>query len=410
MSARIRAVDHGRARRESARVSAEADLLAANIGTDRDPHSGYAAERAQHAVARRSHLGADVVMVYSYDAAEIVLRDQETFSARINGKWMRPLLGRTILEMDGPEHFKHRKLISHAFRARVVQSWEAELITPTVHECIDLFAVRGRAELVRELAWRMPVRVFAKVLGVPEMDHERWQRWAIDLERAALDRERARRAAREVEDYFAPLVARRRAHPSGDLISGLASAELDGERLPDDVIYGFIRLLIPAGAATTYRLLGTLSLALLSDAEQLDAVRADRALIAKAVDEALRWEAPVQFGARETTRDATLEGVEIEENTPVLVALGSANRDERRYEEPDRYDIRRNGPRPHVAFGDGVHRCLGEHLARVEAAVAFGALLDRLPDIRLDDDGSDPHVLGYAFRSPNRVPVVFGPT
>jgi cytochrome P450 len=346
-------------------------------------------------------------MVYTYDAAEVVLRDQETYSARLNGKWMGPLLGRTILEMDGPEHFRHRRLIGHAFRPTVVSRWESELIAPTAHELIDRFAARGHAELVQELTWQLPVRVFAKILGMPLRDYESWQRWAVELETAVLDYKRALRAKDEVRDYFAPVVEARRANPTGDLISDLVTAEIDGERLPDDIIHGFIRLLIPAGASTTYRLLGSMSLALLSDPAQLDAVRADRGLIARAVEETLRWEAPVQFAAREANHETVLDGVTIPAGAPVLVGLGAANRDEARYDDPDRYDIARTGPPPHVAFGDGVHRCLGEHLARLEARVAFGALLDRLPDVALDDDGSDPHVLGYAFRSPNRVPVRF---
>ena len=388
---------------DDARVS-EVDLLAANIGTDRDPHARYAQARVAHAVARESHLGADVFMVYTYDAAETVLRDQETFSARINGRWMGPLLGRTILEMDGGEHHRHRRLIASAFRPTVVKRWQDDLIGPTAHELIDGFA-GGRADLVREFAWRLPVRVFAKILGVPVIDHERWGRWAVELETAVLDYERAKRAKRDVQEYFQPLLEERRRAPGEDLISDLVTAELDGDRLPEDVIHGFIRLLIPAGASTTYRLLGTMSLALLSQPELLARVRADRALVARAAEEALRWEAPVQFAAREATRPTQVDAVAVPQGAPVLVALGSANRDPARYDDPDRFDPEREGPPPHVAFGDGVHRCLGEHLARLEAAVAFNALLDRLPDVALDPRDADPHVLGYAFRSPNAVPV-----
>lgn len=384
----------------------EVDLLAANIGADRDPYPAYHAARADHPVHATTHLGASVVMVYSYDDAAVVLKEQERFSARINGKWMRPLLGTTILEMDGREHFVHRRLIGHAFRPSVVGGWREGLIEPTTHELIDRFADRGSAELVRGFTWQLPVRVFAQILGVPAVDHERWQRWAVDLERAAIDWKRGKEAAREVHDYFAPVLAQRRAEPGEDLLSDLVTAEIEGERLPDEVIHGFIRLLIPAGAATTYRLLGTTLLGLLTTGQDA-AVRADPSRALAAIDEALRWEAPVQFAAREATADTTLGEVEIPEGSPVLVALGACNRDPARYVDPDRYDVTRTGPPPHIAFGDGVHRCLGEHLAKLEASVALQILLERLPGLRLDPDGDDPHILGYAFRSPNRVPVLF---
>jgi len=391
---------------ETARVSDQPDLLAANLGADRNPYAAYHESRRAHAVHATEHLGAHVTMVYAYGEADEVLKDEGRFSARINGRWMRPLLGRTILEMDGAEHHKHRRLIGHAFRPRVVQRWDAELIVPTAHDLIDRFAARGEAELVREFTWQLPVRVFAKVLGVPEIDLGRWQGWAVDLERAALDWKRGVAAAKEVEAYFAPVLERRRASPEEDLLSDLVTAELEGERLPDEVIFGFIRLLIPAGAATTYRLLGSTLLALLTDRELLAAVREAPSRIPAAIEESLRWEAPVQFAARESNEDTELGGVAIAAGTPVLVALGAANRDEERYEAPDAYDPGREGPPPHIAFGDGVHRCLGEHLARLEAASALGVLLDRLDGLRLEDEG-DPHMFGYAFRSPNRVPVRF---
>jgi cytochrome P450 len=384
----------------------EVDLLAANIGEDRDPYPAYHAARAEHSVHATKHLGASVTMVYSYAEADSVLKDQERFSARINGKWMRPLLGRTILEMDGREHFVHRRLITHAFRPSIVGQWKDSLIVPTAHELIDRFQPRGRAELVREFTWQLPVRVFAKILGVPTVDHERWQRWAVALERAAVSWESGKQAAREVHEYFDSVLALRRSEPGDDLLSELVSAEIEGARLPDDVIHGFIRLLIPAGAATTYRLLGSTLLGLLASGKD-QALRADKAAVHSAVDETLRWEAPVQFAAREATTDTTLAGVDIPEGMPVLVALGAANRDPARYENPDAYDVARDGPPPHIAFGDGVHRCLGEHLAKLEAGIALGILLERLPDMRLEPGDDDPHVLGYAFRSPNCVPVAF---
>ena len=161
---------------------AELDVVAANIGEVRDPYEDYAAARRSGPVARVTHFGADVAMVYAADVAEEVLGDSETFSSRINGTWMRPFLGRTILEMDGVEHRTHRRLISHAFRRSILQQWEDELMRPTANELIDRFAARGRAELVREFAWEFPVRIIAKMVGVPLTDYSMWQQKAIELE------------------------------------------------------------------------------------------------------------------------------------------------------------------------------------------------------------------------------------
>lgn len=383
-----------------------AELLAANIGEDLDPYTGYATARAEAPVASVTHLGASVTMVYSYELASEVLRDQERFSARINGKWMGPLLGTTILAMDGREHFVHRRLIGHAFRPSVVGQWRENLIEPVVAELLDQIAASERAEMVSAFTWQMPVRIFAQILGVPLTDYARWQRWAIDLERAAVDWKRGRAASEEVRAYFAVAVEARRREPTGDLITDLVQAEIEGERLSDEVIHGFLRLLVPAGAATTYRLMGNVLLALLRDPVQLDAVRADRALVPEAIEEALRWEAPVQFAMREAVAATTLGGLAIEAGSPMMLSLGASNRDPARFEDPDRYDVHRadKAHLVHLAFGDGVHRCLGEHLARLEATVALNMILDRFPNLRLDGDAD---VVGYAFRSPNRVPVAF---
>ena len=385
----------------------ELDPVVQNYGDLRDPYSGYAENRGV-GIVHEDHLNVRVFRAYRYADVEQILRDEKTFSAAINGELMRPFLGETILEMDGPRHQQARGLIAHPFRPTVVKTWEENLIRPTAHEVIDGFAARGSAELVREFAWQFPVRVFAKLLGIPLTDYEAWGRWAIDLERLSMDWGRGVAAAHEVRDYFAPIIAARRAEPNGDFVSELVTAELQGERLTEGLIHGFIRLLIPAGQSTTYRLVGTLMLAMLTHPEQMEAVRADRSLVPAAVDEALRWEAPVQFAARRANVDTEVAGVAIPAGSGVTSVLGSANRDDARFSDPDRYDITR--PRQsHVAFGEGPHMCLGAHLARLEAGVALNVLLDRLPDVRLDARDTDPHWVGWAFRSPTSVPVAFTP-
>jgi len=199
----------------------------------------------------------------------------------------------------------------------------------------------------------------------------------------------------------------RRRSPRDDLVSDLAHCELDGERLADEEIFSFLRLLLPAGVETTFRASGNLLFALLTHPDQLDAVRRDRSLIHQAIEELLRWDPPLLLVSRVATRDTEIGGVAIPAGASVTPMLGSANRDERRYDNPDRYDVFRD-PKQHISFGHGPHMCLGMHLARMEMRVVLDAVLDRLPDVRLDPAGDDPHIRGQVFRSPTSLPVLFG--
>jgi cytochrome P450 len=207
-------------------------------------------------------------------------------------------------------------------------------------------------------------------------------------------------------DYFAPILADRRSHPADDVISVLAGAELDGQRLTDDDIFAFLRLLLPAGAETTYRSSSNLIFGLLSRPEQLDAVRADRTLVPQAIEEGLRWEPPLTGIMRTATRDVELGGVQVPGGAMLSVTIGAANHDDARWDAPDRFDIFRD-PQQHMAFAFGPHMCLGIHLARMETAVVLNAVLDRLPGLRLDPAADDVHITGMAFRSPASLPVLF---
>ena len=191
-------------------------------------------------------------------------------------------------------------------------------------------------------------------------------------------------------------------------MSQLIEAEVDGHRLSDDEIYPFLLLLLPAGAETTYRSSSNLLFGLLSHPSQLDAVRADRDLVPQAIEEALRWETPLLTIARTATQDVELDGVRIPSGGFVAVSLGAANRDPRRYADPDAFDIFRED-KQHISFGDGAHKCLGMHLARLEMGELLNAVLDRLPGLRLDPAAEDPHIHGMIFRSPPNLPVWFDP-
>jgi cytochrome P450 len=348
----------------------------------------------------------DSYTVYSYELVSQVLRDNHTFSSQVYAEMMGPVMGHTILEMDEPEHRRQRGLVAEAFRHKTLLRWEVELVRAVVGELIDKFADRGRAELVREFTFPFPVQVIARILGLPREDYPRFQRWSLELISVGTDWDRGIAASEKLRDYFKQIVDARRAAPADDLISDLAHAEIDGHTLTDEEIFAFLRLLLPAGVETTYRSSGNLLFGLLSHPEQLAALREDRALMPQAIEEALRWEPPLLGIARVAAVDTALGGVEIKAGSVISVAIGAANRDDTRYADPDRFDIFRD-PQQHIAFGFGPHMCLGMHLARMETRVAIDALLDRLPGLRLDPDGDDPHIHGQIFRSPTQLPVLF---
>ena len=346
--------------------------------------------------------------VTSYEYAQQVLTDNVRVSSAGYAATIGQVMGRTILEMDPPEHLRHRALVARAFRARVLDQWSDAVIGGCVSELISAFAGDGQADLIRQLTFPFPVRVIARILGLPEADWPRFVRLSTELIAVMRNWDRALAASRELRGYFADIITERRRNTRDDLVSQLIRAEVDGHRLSDDEIYPFLLLLLPAGAETTYRSSSNLLFGLLSHPDQLDAVRADRSLVPQAIEEALRWESPLLTVARVATEDVELAGVKIPEGGFVAVSLGAANRDPARYSDPDAFDIFRD-PTQHISFGDGPHRCLGMHLARLETSVLLNAVLDRLPNLRLDPAAEDPHIHGLIFRSPPDLPVRFDP-
>jgi cytochrome P450 len=350
------------------------------------------------------------VTVFGFDEAVQVLRDNETFSSTVYEGVMGAVMGRTILQMDEPEHRLHRALVSPTFRSKVLEQWEGDLVQRVVNELIDGFAGAGTADLVQELTFNFPVQVIAQILGLPRSDFPMFQRWAIGITSVASNWERGMAASEALRDYFADVLVERRRRPADDLISELVVAEVDGRTLDDEEIYSFLRLLLPAGVETTYRASGNMLYGLLTNPDQLERVREDRSLVPDAFEETIRWEPPVTVILRRAARDTEVGGVPVEEGADVALLLGSANRDERKYEHPDEFDIFRES-RQSVGFGFGVHVCLGMHLARMETRVAINTLFDRLPDMRLTPHpGQDLHIKGMAFRSPIALPIAFTPS
>jgi cytochrome P450 len=383
-------------------------------GDLRDPYPELA-ERREKAPIEKGHFIPDVPQepgqpdtytIYSCELVSQVLRDNHHFSSQVYGEMMGPVMGHSILEMDEPEHKLHRALVSQAFRQKALARWEEELVGAVCDELIDRFAGRGRTDLIRQYTFPFPVQVIARILGLPREDYKQFQRWSIELISVGFDWDRGIAASHALRDYFKTIADQRRADPQDDLISDLCCAEIDGERLTDEEIFAFLRLLLPAGAETTYRSSSNLLFLLMTHPDQLDAVRNDRALMPQAIEEALRLEPPLLFIVRSALTDVELGGVTVPKDSIISVGIGAANHDPAKYPDPERFDIFRD-VHQHIAFGFGPHMCLGMHLARMETRVALNHLFERLPNLRIDPAAEDPHIHGLMFRSPKELPVLF---
>lgn len=393
-------------------ASTEAFTLVSG-GDVEDPYPEFAQHRHADPVARLQATPVqlhgdelDIFTCYRHADVDEILRDADRFSSSTYHGVTGPMFGRTIIEMDPPEHTKHRALVNWAFRKRGLTRWQEELIEPKARELVEAFAGDGRAELMRQFCVPYPVQVIAGILGLPPEDYPRFLRWAMHLISFAADYASARVASDELAEYFAAVMAERRREPAEDLITHLSQAEVDGERLDDEEIYSFLRLLITAGAETTARAFGNLLVGLLTDRDQLDAVRADRSRVKLAIEEALRWEPPLNFIQRTPTDDVVVGGVAVRAGSVLSLCLGSANRDESFCPNGDAYDLNR-GVTHHMSFGAGPHMCLGQQLARAEMEVALNALLDLVPAMAPDPDRPPPKIMGSVFRSPPRLDVVF---
>ncbi len=344
---------------------------------------------------------------YSYEAVHTVLSDGELFSSSGYSAVMGEVFGRSILEMDDPDHRHYRSLIQQAFTRKAMERWEEELVQPLIHRMIDGFVDAGQGDLVVPLLFPFPVNVIAELMGLPMADLSVFHRLAVEIIGVTVDWDGAVAASAKLAEYFGALIEERRNSDAPDLISVLATASHEGERLTDDEILAFLRLMLPAGAETTYRSSSNLLYGLLSDPAQYEAVCADRALLPQAIEEGLRWEAPLLIVMRTATADTEVCGTPVEKDSVIIVNIGAANHDETRWDDPERFDVFR--PRkPHIGFASGPHLCLGIHLARMETTVAMTAIMDRLPNLRVDPDAPAPYISGMTFRAPPRLDVRWG--
>jgi cytochrome P450 len=382
-----------------------------------DPYPTYRRLRSEDPV-HHSPLGFWVLT--RYDDVVAALRDPRlakeaiaSFVAARLGTTASPVTALSMLDRDPPDHTRLRGLVNKAFTPRVV-----ETLRPRIQAIVDGLLARvknfGRMDLIEDFAYPIPVVVICEMLGVPVEDHERFKGWGVDLARG-LDAvllpadsgvvERSLAARRALADYFRELITKRRASPRGDLLSALIAAEEAGDTLTEDELLATCILLLIAGHETTVNLIGNGTLALLRHPDQLSRLRQGPGLIGTAVEELLRFDGPVQRTARIPSVDMTIAGQKIAAGEMVMPFIAAADRDPAQFPDPDRLDIGRTENR-HIAFGWGIHFCLGAPLARVEGQIAINTLVRTLPKLALATDRPD-YRQSLTLRGLRTLPVTF---
>jgi cytochrome P450 len=381
--------------------------------TRRDPYAVFARARRESPVYR--HQGFGVTSVFRYADVQAILKDPATWSNHFDVPGVPPedRPERSMLGQDPPEHTRLRGLVNQAFTPRIVRGLETRM-RAIAAELVDRALATDETDLVAALAYPLPVIVIAEIIGVPPEDRAQFKEWsdvAVEGLGSGLFRpptaERLARLGdvrREMAAYFTALADERRRRPREDLLTGLVQAEVEGSRLTSVEMITMLILLLVAGNETTTNLIGNAVLELLDHPAELARVRADRALLPTAVDEVLRFASPVQMDPRRATRAVELGDVAVPADGMIICWLGSANRDEDVFADPDRFDVGRRDNR-HLAFGFGPHYCLGANLARLEAEVALGALLDRTRAFARADDAPLPFHPSIVFRGVTRLPL-----
>ena len=382
-----------------------------------DPYPTYHRLRAEDPV-HQSPLGFWVLT--RYDDVSAVLRDprfvKEPLAALVAARFGAEVprgVGLSMLDRDPPDHTRLRGLVSKAFTPRVVDG-----LRPRIQQIVDELITRAQAvgsmDVIEEFAYPIPVNVICEMLGVPVADHERFKGWSLDIARGLdsiwlpPDSEVPRRSAASrhaINDYFRGLIAQRRASPRGDLLSALIVAEEAGDKLNEEELLATCILLLIAGHETTVNLIGNGVLALLRNPGELERLRATPGLITNAVEELLRYDGPVQRTARVASAAATIGGRTIAKGEMVMPFIGAADRDPSQFPDPDRLDLARADNR-HIAFGWGIHFCLGAPLARVEGQIAIDALVRRLPRLELMTDEPE-YRQSLTLRGLKTLPVKF---
>jgi cytochrome P450 len=379
---------------------------------DLDPFPWYRQMRAQSPVAYDEQRG--LWGVFLYGDVQRVLSDYAIFSSQrgpreFRAQAARHPLGASLINTDPPRHRQLRTLVNQAFTPRAVARLEPR-IREIVDTLLDAVLDQGRMDVVNDLAYPLPVIVIAEMLGIPAEDREQFKCWSDAVVSGAsaqpADREQAGQLRMDMGMYFLRVLEERRRQPQDDLISALLAAEVEGERLNEIELLGFCMLLLVAGNETTTNLLSNAILCFDEAPEVYSRMRAEPDLLSGAIEEVLRFRSPVQAMERVTAVETEVSGVRIPADERVVAYIGSANRDEAQFPDADRFDIART-PNRHLAFGHGLHFCLGAPLARLEARIALAAMLERLHDIERVRDADLEPLRSSIVYGPRRLPVTF---
>ena len=357
--------------------------------------------------------GQPALLLLSHELVGDAFRDETTFpSAEFYGNVVTEVLGRNLQCMYGEEHRINRALVSPAFRQRLMPGLVAPLLEPVAHELIDRFVASGRADLVADFTARYPFIIITRLLGLPRHSEEEVRRWALGMLDIQNRYDDALQCSREFMAFVDPILRARRDDPGDDLVSTLATTEVEGHRLTDEEIFNFLRLLFPAGADTTYLGLGSTLYSLLTEPDQMGIVLDDPATRCRSAgEEGIRLNPPTAWIPRLNPRDVVWHDIPIPAGAPMFLGVMAANRDPAAFPDPDRFDVTRH-PTSVMTFGLGTHFCLGAHLARAEIDTALRVLLERLPDLHLAEAPGPDGVritgtIHHLLRGPNRLPVEF---
>ncbi len=358
--------------------------------------------------------------LFKYDDVMAVMRDATNFTSGFIAEGLGSFFDGLILTaMDGEAHKNIRSLLQPVFMPETVNRWKETKIDRVIREEYLQPMVASKGADIMEFALYFPIRVIYSLIGFPEdrpEEIEQYAAWAlailagpqVDPEKAAAARGAAMEAAQALYDVVKVVVAQRRSQGAtgDDLISRLIRAEYEGRSLDDHEITTFVRSLLPAASETTTRTFGTLMTLLLERPELLARIREDRSLVPKAIDEAVRYEPVATFKVRQAAKDVEIRGVAIPQGAMVSCIVTSANRDEDAFENADTFNIDRRA-KPSFGFGFGPHMCIGQFVAKTEINCALNAILDLMPNIRLDPDKPAPEIIGAQLRGPHHVHVIW---